>query len=86
MSIARSIFLKASDSIWLREHGTRAPFVRRAVARFMPGETFDDMLGAARQMTDLGVAGVFTRLGENVKDRHEADEVAAHYIDGIARD
>ena len=85
MSIARSIILKASDSIWLREHGTKAPFVRRAVARFMPGETFDDMLGAARAMTELGVAGVFTRLGENVKDRAEADEVAAHYLDGIAR-
>ncbi len=85
MSIARNLLLKASDSIWLREHGTRAPFVRRAVARFMPGENFDDMLGAARAMTELGVAGVFTRLGENVKDRGEADEVAAHYIDGIAR-
>ena len=85
VSIARSIILKASDSIWLREHGTKAPFVRRAVARFMPGETFDDMLGAARAMTELGVAGVFTRLGENVKDRAEADEVAAHYLDGIAR-
>ena len=51
----------------------------------MPGETFDDMLGAGRAMTELGVAGVFTRLGENVKDRAEADEVAAHYLDGIAR-
>jgi proline dehydrogenase len=85
VSIARSIILKASDNIWLREHGTKAPFVRRAVARFMPGETFDDMLGAGRAMTELGVAGVFTRLGENVKDRAEADEVAAHYLDGIAR-
>ena len=85
MSIARSIILKASDSIWLREHGTKAPFVRRAVARFMPGETFDDMLGAARTMRELGVAGVFTRLGENVKDRAEADEVAAHYLHGIGR-
>ena len=51
----------------------------------MPGETFDDMLGAARAMTELGVAGVFTRLGENVKDLAEADEVAAHYLDGIDR-
>jgi proline dehydrogenase len=85
VSIARSLILKASDSVWLREHGTKAPFVRRAVSRFMPGETFDDMLGAAREMTELGVGGVFTRLGENVKDRHEADEVAAHYIDGVGR-
>ena len=29
------------------------------------------------------MAGVFTRLGENVKDLAEADAVAAHYLDGI---
>jgi proline dehydrogenase len=85
VSIARSLILKASDSVWLREHGTKAPFVRRAVSRFMPGETFDDMIGAARGMAAVGVSGVFTRLGENVKDRAEADEVSAHYVDGIAR-
>jgi proline dehydrogenase len=85
MSLARTLLLKASDSAWLREHGTRAPFVRRAVSRFMPGETFDDMLVAARTMAGLGVAGVFTRLGENVADVAEADAVAAHYVDAIAR-
>jgi proline dehydrogenase len=85
VSIARTLLLKASDSVWLREHGTKAPFVRRAVSRFMPGETFDDMLGAARAMAEARIGSVFTRLGENVRDRHEADEVAAHYLDGVAR-
>lgn len=85
MSLARTVLLKVSDNAWLREHGTKAPFVRRAVSRFMPGETFDDMLGAARTMAEAGVGSVFTRLGENVTDRAEADEVAAHYLDGIAR-
>ena len=54
MSVARTLLLKASDSQWLREHGTKAPFVRRAVSRFMPGESFDDMLTAARAMAGLG--------------------------------
>jgi proline dehydrogenase len=85
MSVARTILLKASDNLWLREHGTKAPFVRRAVSRFMPGETFDDMLGAAKQMASHGVTSVFTRLGENVKDLAEADAVARHYLDGIAQ-
>jgi proline dehydrogenase len=85
VSLARTLILKASDSTWLREHGTKAPFVRRAVSRFMPGETFDDMLGAAKSMAALGVTAVFTRLGENVKDRAEADGVAAHYLEGVAR-
>lgn len=85
MSLARTLLLKASDSVWLREHGTRAPFVRRAVSRFMPGESFDDMLVAARAMAERGVAAVFTRLGENVRDAAEADDVAAHYLDAVAR-
>lgn len=85
MSLARTLLLKASDNAWLREHGTKAPFVRRAVSRFMPGETFDDMLGAARTMAGSRIDSVFTRLGENVRDRAEAGEVAAHYLEGIAK-
>jgi proline dehydrogenase len=81
----RALFLKASDNRWLREHGVRAPFVRRAVSRFMPGETFDDMLQAARQLPAQGIASVFTRLGENVTDLAEADGVASHYLEGIDR-
>jgi proline dehydrogenase len=81
----RALFLKASDNRWLREHGVRAPFVRRAVSRFMPGETFDDMMQAARQLPAQGIESVFTRLGENVRDLGEAQSVADHYIDGIAR-
>jgi proline dehydrogenase len=81
----RGLFLKASDNRWLREHGVRAPFVRRAVSRFMPGETFDDMLQAARAMAPAGIASVFTRLGENVADAAEARGVAEHYLEGIDR-
>lgn len=85
MSVGRTLLLKASDSTWLREHGTQAPFVRRAVSRFMPGESFDDMLAAARGMAAEGVTALFTRLGENVADLGEADAVARHYVDGIDR-
>jgi len=81
----RTLFLKASDNRWLRERGVRAPFVRRAVSRFMPGETFDDMLQAARTLGSQGIATVFTCLGENVTDLAEADAVASHYLEGIDR-
>jgi proline dehydrogenase len=81
----RAIFLKASDNRWLREHGVRAPFVRRAVSRFMPGETFDDMLQAATSLGPQGIRSVFTRLGENVADLAEAQAVADHYLQGIDR-
>lgn len=81
----RALFLAASESRWLREHGVRAPFVRRAVSRFMPGETFDAMLAAARTFPPQGIHTVFTRLGEHVTTRAEADEVAAHYLEAIER-
>jgi proline dehydrogenase len=85
MSVMRTVLLKGSESAWLRERATRTAFVRRAVSRFMPGESFDDMLGAARQMADLGIGSVFTRLGEGVRDRAEADAVLAHYLDCLTR-
>ncbi len=85
MSVARTVLLKVSDNQWLRENGTRLPFIRRAVSRFMPGESFEDMVTAARATAADGIASVFTRLGENVKDIAEADSVARHYLDGIDR-
>jgi proline dehydrogenase len=81
----RALFLAASENRWLRERGVRAPFVRRAVSRFMPGETFDDMLEAARTLPAQGIHSVFTRLGENVGDLAEARGVADHYIEGIEK-
>ena len=85
MSVARTVLLKVSDNQWLRANGTRVPFIRRAVTRFMPGESFDDMLGAARATAAEGIRSVFTRLGENVKDLGEAEMVAKHYLEGIDR-
>jgi len=81
----RALFLAASENRWLRERGVRAPFVRRAVSRFMPGETFDDMLRAAQALPAQGIHSVFTRLGENVADLAEARGVADHYVEGIEK-
>ena len=85
MSVARTVLLKISDNQWLRANGTRLPFVRRAVSKFMPGESFDDMLLATKATAREGIGAVFTRLGENVKDLAEAEGVARHYLDVIDR-
>jgi proline dehydrogenase len=85
MSVARTVLLKVSDNQWLRANGTRVPFIRRAVSRFMPGESFDDMIAAAQATAAEGITAVFTRLGENVKDLGEAEAVASHYLEGIDR-
>jgi proline dehydrogenase len=81
----RSVFLSMSRSRWLREHAVRTGWARRAVSRFMPGEELDDMLSAAKALAPSGIRTVFTRLGENVADAAEADAVARHYVDAVAR-
>jgi len=72
MSWARTALLKASQSQWLRERAPRYPFVRRNVARFMPGESADDALAAVRALAAKNIGAVLTALGENVTSRAEA--------------
>jgi len=76
----RRIFLWAARNRWLRERLPRFRFMRRAVRRFMPGETLEDALAAALPLQAVGIATMYTRLGENLEHLAEADEVAAHYI------
>ena len=82
MSLLRKVFLAASESRLLRERAVKVPFVRRAVRKFMPGETIDDALAASRE---LGVGTVLTKLGENLRSVEEADGVARHYLDAYDR-
>lgn len=81
----RSLLLAASESRWLRRHAPRLPFVRKAVARFMPGEALEDALKAAAELRDRGMSTVLTELGENIADIGQADEVTRHYSDALAQ-
>ena len=81
----RSLLLAGSQSRWLRQQATRRGFVRRAVSRFMPGERLDDALAAATALAARGIPAVLTRLGENVGQDAEADEVCAHYLGALDR-
>ena len=85
MTFVRSLLLAASQNLWLREHAVKYPFVRRSVSRFMPGETLDAALEAARTLQQKSIGTVFTHLGENVADRAEARRVAEHYLEVLAR-
>ena len=76
----RRIFLWAARNRWLKERLPRLPFMNRAVRRFMPGETLEDALAAARPLQAAGIGTLYTRLGENLERVEEADEVAAHYL------
>ena len=81
MGVMRSILLAASQNRWLRERAANYWFVRRSVSRFMPGEKLDDALGAAQALKAKKIGTVFTHLGENVKDRSEAQQVTDHYLE-----
>jgi len=81
----RSLLLAASQNRWLRDRATHYSFVRGTVSRFMPGETLDDALGAAEALRSKNIGTVFTHLGENIKDRGEAQQVAEHYLEVLKR-
>ncbi len=79
----RRVFLWAARNPWLKDRLPRMRFMRRAVRRFMPGETLVDALNAARPLQAVGIGTLYTRLGENLENLAAADEVAAHYLDAI---
>src|SRR5712692_1059491 len=85
MGLARKLLLAASTNAWLRERATQAPFVRRSVSTFMPGERVEDAMAAASQQQALGVGTMFTRLGENLTRVEDAEEVTRHYLDVLDR-
>lgn len=85
MSLMRSLLLAASQNHWLRDHATRYRFVKNSVSRFMPGETLDDAMQAAKNLRSKRIGTVFTHLGENIKDPAEAQQVADHYLEVLGR-
>jgi proline dehydrogenase len=80
MGFARTLLLKASRSQWLARQLRERRFFRRAVKRFMPGESLEDALAAANQFAKTGLGTVLTELGEQVTNRAEAAAVRDHYL------
>jgi len=76
----RRLFLWAARNAWLRERLPRMRFMRRAVRRFMPGETMESAMDAAAPLQAAGIGTMYTKLGENLESLAEADAVADHYI------
>lgn len=76
----RGVFLWAARNAWLRDRLPRMRFMRRAVRRFMPGETMESALDAAAPLQAAGIGTMYTKLGENLESLAAADAVADHYI------
>jgi proline dehydrogenase len=81
----RGALLWASENRILREHLPRYRFVKRAVRKFMPGETMEDGLRAARGLASRGITATFTELGEGVATAEEAEKVADGYLEALDR-
>jgi len=76
----RALLLAASQNRFLRERASRYAFVKKSVSRFMPGETLDDAIAAARKLEEQNIGTVLTHLGENISEAQEAEKVTAHYL------
>jgi proline dehydrogenase len=84
MGLLRSLLLKGSESRWLAHNLPRHAFSRRAVRRFMPGETLGEALDECANLAQARTGSVITRLGENITDLSEASEVHTHYLTAVA--
>jgi proline dehydrogenase len=85
MSIARSLLLQAADSPWLARQMSERAFARRAVRRFMPGDTLDDALAAARALAAHRLGSLVTQLGEGITKASQAEAVRDHYLEVFDR-
>ena len=84
-TLARSVLLRMSKSRWLADRVMTRSFARRAVKKFMPGETLEEALGAAAALAPDRLGSILTKLGENLTTPGDADAVRAHYLDVLDR-
>jgi len=82
--VLRSTILAAADSRRLREF-VDAYGMRLGAARFVGGETLDEVVVTLRGLNDQGLRTNTTLLGEFVKDEAEAEQVTATYEEVLCR-
>ena len=76
----RKLLLWMARNPWLKERLPKLWFAKRAIRRFMPGETAEAALNAGVMFRADGISSMFTRLGENITKLEEGDETAEHYL------
>ena len=85
MGVGRNILLWGSRNDWMKKNVPQFKFVKKAVKRFMPGETTSDAIAAAHELKNKTIKTTFTYLGENIKEISEAEKSANHYFQLIDR-
>jgi len=80
MNLGKNILLWASKNEWLQKRFPKMKFTRRAVKKFMPGETVENAIEATRKLLENNIPTTFTHLGENITSLEEAEENTQHYL------
>jgi proline dehydrogenase len=76
----RSTLLKLSESNGFAHWVTSNSVTRRMSHRFVAGETLDEVIAAARELNDAGMAVTLDCLGENVSTSTDAQRVRDTYL------
>lgn len=80
MGLSRNVLLWASENKWMRKNVPGKSFVKKAVKKFMPGETIEDALSASRNFDLQRIPTTFTHLGENITNLDEGLAIRDHYL------
>ncbi len=81
----RPVILAAGREEGLRRAAERLPVTRKAVRRFVPGETIEDVLESVAVLCDSGRYASIDYLGEDVTDAADANAATRVYLDLIAK-
>src|SRR3984957_20710902 len=77
----RAVLLKLSESKSFAHWVVSNDRTRRMAHRFVPGETLDEALAAARQCNNLGMFASLDYLGENVTTQEDAQRARDAYLE-----
>lgn len=80
MQISRSVLLWMSENAFLKREIPKLKFVRKAIKKFMPGETEIAAIEEANELLKENIKITFTKLGENITHISEAESVKNHYL------
>lgn len=80
MKISRSILLWMSENGFLKREIPKLNFVQKAIKKFMPGETEHEAISEAINLLNENIGITFTKLGENITQISEAENVKNHYL------
>lgn len=75
----RQVLLSMSRNQQVRDVIVAAPITSEVVKRFVAGETTDDAVRVARELTGAGLTVTIDHLGEDVLDERTASETAQAY-------